>query len=145
LVGPPLSAEETAQVVSLGLSEHVVLFSNVSSEHLEAFYGLAEALIFPSWEEGFGWPIAEAQACGCPVFTSNREPMTEVGGESALYFDPADPVGAAGIIAAAWPTRAARRGQGFEEARRWQPKVMFSAYEALYQNSRVGKSGLFAP
>ena len=48
-------------------------------------------MIFPSYSEGFGWPIIEAQACGAPVITSNKAPMmTEVGGNAALYADPND-------------------------------------------------------
>ncbi|MDB5021037.1 MAG: mannosyl transferase [Pedobacter sp.] len=48
-------------------------------------YAGASLLIFPSHAEGFGWPIAEAMACGCLVITSNVPPMTEVGGKSATY------------------------------------------------------------
>jgi glycosyltransferase involved in cell wall biosynthesis len=134
MVGPPLSSDDAANVATLGLSEHVISFPTVTNPQLEALYRLAEGLIFPSWEEGFGWPIAEAQACGCPVFTSNRSPMTEVGGGSAVYFDPADPVAAAQAIATAWPHREAQRNRGLEEARRWHPDVMLAGYETLYRD-----------
>jgi len=50
----------------------------------QAYHG-ATVLIFPSLAEGFGWPIAEAMACGCPVITTNEAPMTEVGGNAAFY------------------------------------------------------------
>ena len=42
-------------------------------------------LLFPSLAEGFGWPIAEAMACGCPVLTTGEPPMNEVGGDVAHY------------------------------------------------------------
>jgi len=42
-------------------------------------------LLFPSLAEGFGWPIAEAMASGCPVITTGEAPMTEVGGDAAFY------------------------------------------------------------
>ena len=42
-------------------------------------------LLFQSHAEGFGWPIAEALACGCPVITTDEAPMTEVGGPHAHY------------------------------------------------------------
>jgi glycosyltransferase involved in cell wall biosynthesis len=38
-------------------------------------------------DEGFGWPIIEAMASGCPVITTNRSPMNEVGGSAAFYID----------------------------------------------------------
>lgn len=133
MVGPPLSTEDLALAATLGLGENLISFPSVTNDQLEALYGLAEGLIFPSWEEGFGWPIAEAQACGCPVFTTNRAPMNEVGGTGAVYFDPADPAGAARIIAAAWPARAAQRTRGLAEAHRWQPQEMFAGYEQLYR------------
>jgi glycosyltransferase involved in cell wall biosynthesis len=144
MVGAPLSETDAALARKLGVDAHLVLFPAVSSEQLEAFYSVAEALIFPSWEEGFGWPLAEAQACGCPVFTSSRSPMTEVGGRSAVYFDPKDPVDAARIIATAWSTRTAQRSLGLEEARRWEPAEMFSAYEKIYQEMRATASSALA-
>ena len=53
-------------------------------KELEALYSTATALLYPSLNEGFGWSIIEAQACGCPVFTTNRAPMTEAGGDAAV-------------------------------------------------------------
>jgi glycosyltransferase involved in cell wall biosynthesis len=44
-------------------------------------------LLFPSLDEGFGWPIAEAMASGSLVITTNRAPMNEVGGTAAFYID----------------------------------------------------------
>lgn len=105
----------------------------VSDAELEALYSLADALIYPSLAEGFGWPIAEAQACGCPVFTSDRAPMTEVGGDAAVYFDPADAERAAAIIAAAWGQRDVMRAQGLQRADLWSADQMLSAYEHVYR------------
>jgi glycosyltransferase involved in cell wall biosynthesis len=58
---------------------------------LAALYTLAEALVFPSWLEGFGLPPLEAMACGTPVISSDRPAMTEVLGDAALYADPRRP------------------------------------------------------
>ena len=133
IVGPPLAAADAALAVELGLAAQLVFLSGVTNPELEALYNLAEGLVLPSWEEGFGWPIAEAQACGCPVFASQRPPLTEVGGRSSVYFDPGNPVAAARTIAAAWPGRTDRRALALTEARRWQPALMLEAYEALYR------------
>ena len=124
---------DAAQAAVLGVSPRIIHLTSVTNPQLEALYALTGGLLFPSWEEGFGWPVAEAQACGCPVFASDRAPMNEVGGRSAVYFDPADPAGAARVIAAAWPDRAARRDLALTESRRWQPALMIDAYEALYR------------
>ncbi len=133
MVGPPLSVEDSAHAASLGVCPRIIHLNAVTNLQLEALYNLAEGLLFPSWEEGFGWPIAEAQACGCAVFASDRAPMNEIGGRSTVYFDPADPAGAAHLIADAWPGRAARRELALTESRRWHPALMFDAYEALYR------------
>ncbi|MCY1550700.1 D-inositol-3-phosphate glycosyltransferase [compost metagenome] len=52
---------------------------------LQAAYSLARAFLFPSLAEGFGWPIVEAQACGCPVITTDDAPMNEIGGPHTDY------------------------------------------------------------
>jgi glycosyltransferase involved in cell wall biosynthesis len=51
-------------------------------------YNVAEVFVYPSFYEGFGLPILEAQACGCPVITSNISSMPEVAGRGALLVDP---------------------------------------------------------
>jgi glycosyltransferase involved in cell wall biosynthesis len=133
LVGKELAPADEALRIELGLKEHVVHLGSVTNAELAALYSLADGLIFPSLEEGFGWPIAEAQSCGCPVFTSNRAPMSEVGGRSATTFDPTDPASAAAAIAAAWPSRHARGQLGQLDAARWAPAAMLEAYEQVYR------------
>jgi glycosyltransferase involved in cell wall biosynthesis len=72
------------------LKEFVVEVGKCSNETLEALYSAAEIMLFPSLAEGFGWPVVEAQTCGCRVVTSNFAPLTEIGGTPALYCDPKD-------------------------------------------------------
>jgi glycosyltransferase involved in cell wall biosynthesis len=85
-------------IQSHGYSNCVHVISDISQEQLRAIYSDALMFIFPSLFEGFGWPVSEAQACGCPVFASNIEPMPEVGGNGAKYFNPLFPAEAAEII-----------------------------------------------
>jgi glycosyltransferase involved in cell wall biosynthesis len=63
----------------------VLFIQGVDNKALQAAYSLARVFIFPSLAEGFGWPIIEAQACGCPVLTSDEAPMNEIGGSAASY------------------------------------------------------------
>ncbi|MCW5314786.1 glycosyltransferase [Nostoc sp. KVJ3] len=57
----------------------------LSDEELKAAYSGAVALVYPSLYEGFGLPILEAMACGCPVITCRNSSIPEVGGEAVLY------------------------------------------------------------
>lgn len=68
--------------------ERIFMLGRVSDEELVDLYSNASCFIFPSLYEGFGIPPLEAQACGCPVLSSNRASMPEVLGGSAIYFDP---------------------------------------------------------
>jgi glycosyltransferase involved in cell wall biosynthesis len=59
-------------------------------ELLPALYRRATGLVFPSLFEGFGMPLVEAMASGCPVAAADRGAIAEVCGEAALAFDPTD-------------------------------------------------------
>ena len=60
----------------------------VTDEQKHTLYKSALALLFPSLYEGFGLPILEAMARGCPVITSNISSMPEVAGDAAILIDP---------------------------------------------------------
>ena len=62
----------------------------VSDDDLVVLYNLALCLAFPSRNEGFGLPITEAMACGCPVAASSATALPEVCGGAALLLDPTD-------------------------------------------------------
>lgn len=72
----------------LGIEDKVKFQGYVPDERLPALYSGAIALVFPSLFEGFGLPILEAQACGCPVITSKISSMPEVAGKGAILVDP---------------------------------------------------------
>lgn len=132
LVGKTLSTADTHLADELGTLSRIQQLQGVSHEDLNALYCGAAGLLFPSLEEGFGWPPAEAQACGCPVFTSDRAPMKEVAGPHAVLFDPEKPEEAAALIAKNWEGRQALAQAALPFALRWKPETMLSAYEQLY-------------
>lgn len=85
MIGPPPTQAMQEITVKLPATAQVRFISGLSNEQVCAAYSSARLLLFPSIAEGFGWPIAEAMACGCPVLTTGRPPMNEVGGDAAFY------------------------------------------------------------
>lgn len=72
----------------LGIEDKVKFLGYVPEKDLPGLYFGAQAFVFPSLFEGFGLPILEAQACSCPVLTSNLSSMPEVAGKGAIYVNP---------------------------------------------------------
>ena len=72
------------------LPEGVENLGSVPAEHLASLYRRAACLVYPSLYEGFGLPVLEAMACGCPVAASNAGAIPEVAGDAAVLFDPRD-------------------------------------------------------
>jgi glycosyltransferase involved in cell wall biosynthesis len=68
--------------------EDIHFILNLGDEFINQAYSGATCLLFPSIDEGFGWPIAEAMASGCIVITTNTAPMSEVNGEANDYSIP---------------------------------------------------------
>ena len=91
LVGVRPGPAEQAALSELPPQAVVHFARGLSHEALQASYSLARAFLFPSHAEGFGWPIVEAQACGCPVITTDDAPMNEIGGPVTRYLPPLDP------------------------------------------------------
>ncbi len=85
LVGPPLVGAAKEALATVPPHGQVQRFQGVDNATLQALYSVASVLLFPSIAEGFGWPIVEAQACGCLVITTGDAPMTEVGGPVTRY------------------------------------------------------------
>jgi glycosyltransferase involved in cell wall biosynthesis len=99
VAGKPLSSELRRAVTARGLGERVIEMPDLTDGDLAALYRSAGLLLFPSWAEGFGWPILEAMACRCRVVVSRRPPLTEIGADAPTYFDPADIAQAAATVA----------------------------------------------
>jgi glycosyltransferase involved in cell wall biosynthesis len=138
MAGKPFTEALMDFVRAHGLGERVITPGAVYEEDLRALYSRARALLFPSLHEGFGWPVIEAQACGCPVFASNRPPLTEIGGDAAIPIDPEDPSAAAALIAQRLADPDALsdvRQHGRRNAARFSAKAMAAGYLEAYRRA----------
>jgi len=91
VVGTMWSVEEKLYLNRLGITDRVQLMNHVDDQTLCKLYNRALALVFPSLYEGFGVPLLEAMACGCPVIASHIPTTLEVAGDCPLYFEPSQP------------------------------------------------------
>jgi glycosyltransferase involved in cell wall biosynthesis len=137
--GLKLTPELRSLGKELGVMDRVVEIEGPDNEMLEALYSLAFALLYPSRFEGFGWPIIEAQACGCPVLCANHEPMSEVGGEAALTHDVEDEAAfARSIIRLTNPNEREEWSQkSLRNAQRFTAEAMIAKYIDLYRSLGV--------
>ena len=87
---PDYSAEVDKKIEALGLSQNVIVAPFIQTVDMPKIYQGAECLLFPSLYEGFGLPVIEAFACGCPVLVSNIDALIEVGGDATVVVDPYD-------------------------------------------------------
>lgn len=75
-------------IKNLNLENDVLIFDNVTAENLPLFYNSADVFVFPSLYEGFGLPVLEAMACGCPVIASNKASIPEVVRDGGILIEP---------------------------------------------------------
>jgi glycosyltransferase involved in cell wall biosynthesis len=85
-------------VNNLGLQDWVELRGWIDNDDLESLYARATAVVVPSYFEGFGLPVLEAMARGCPVICSDLPVLHEVASDAAVYFDPARPASIAKAV-----------------------------------------------
>lgn len=98
-----------AAAEAAGVADAVKLLGYVPDAELAALYRGATAQVFVSRVEGFGYPVVEAMACGCPVITSNRSSLIEIAEDAALTVDPEDPSAIADAIVLLADDNAERR------------------------------------
>lgn len=104
----------------LGIRESIVFLEGLSDVELAAVYRGAIALVVPSFHEGFGLPLLEAMACGCPVIASNVAALPEIAGHAARLVDPHEPDSIAAAmrdLATNVPARRDLSSRGLERAR----------------------------
>ncbi|MBI5238271.1 MAG: glycosyltransferase family 4 protein [Deltaproteobacteria bacterium] len=75
----------------LGIKDRAAFIGAVDEDDLPCLYSWASLFVFPSLYEGFGLPLLEAMACGCPVVASDAASIPEVVGDAAMVVDAKDP------------------------------------------------------
>jgi glycosyltransferase involved in cell wall biosynthesis len=78
-------------IAKLKLQQDVIFPGYVPDDELRSYYNLTDVFVFPSFYEGFGFPIVEAFSCGAPVITSNVSSCPEIAADGALLADPYNP------------------------------------------------------
>lgn len=145
MIGEPPASTITKRLAQSPYTKDIYWLSGLSNEWLAMAYAGASVLVFPSTAEGFGWPIAEAMASGCPVITTHEAPMTEVAG-TAGFFIPRRPylpekaaewaAGAARVVDQVIGLAPAEREKvvvaGLANARRFDPKHALDKIEGIY-------------
>jgi glycosyltransferase involved in cell wall biosynthesis len=85
--GKGFSETEQRWIEELDIKKQII-HKKLDDQSLAFFYKKALCFVFPSKYEGFGIPILEAFACGCPLICSNTSSFPEVAGDAAIYFEP---------------------------------------------------------
>ena len=137
MAGQQLSENMREFISENKLQNLVFEVQKCSNEELRAFYSTAGVMLFPSLAEGFGWPVVEAQACGSRVVTSNFSPLTEIGGEAAIYCDPQQENEVAKqikiLLDESEENRRKRSEDGIRNAERFATQSMIKQYIEIYQ------------
>jgi alpha-1,3-rhamnosyl/mannosyltransferase len=129
------------QLATGGFGPSVHYLGRIPDAHLAALYGGAVGLVYPSLYEGFGLPVLEAMACGCPVVTSARGGLPEAAGAAAVLVDPlsvdeiADALRAL-LMQPSQTRELARRGQQHAASFTWQRTAEETL--AVYQQVLAG-------
>lgn len=82
------SDEESLKAVKA--NKNIILTGRITDKELSNLYRHAAVFVFPSLYEGFGLPVIEAMACGCPVIASNLSSLPEVCADAAYFVNPND-------------------------------------------------------
>lgn len=127
--------DELTQLISkYNLGSRVKFIVEPEQRLLLALINKASVFVFPSFSEGFGWPVIEAQACGTPVITSSIQPMPEIAGNAAMIADPynANDFSSAFLSLQMNDLRENMIQSGYMNIKRFDNKIMIEKYIGLY-------------
>jgi glycosyltransferase involved in cell wall biosynthesis len=147
LVGENPSIDILDEYNKSNFQKDIYFLTSIQDEYINYFYSGATCLLFPSLEEGFGWPIAEAMASGCLVITTNQAPMTEVVGQANYFLIDRLPFDKS--IYETWATKSAKAidkitdlnynelqfciNNGLENSKMFDPTISFNKIFSIYK------------
>jgi glycosyltransferase involved in cell wall biosynthesis len=117
---------------ALRLQDGARSLGHVPDEELAALYRRASALVFPSRYEGFGWPVVEAMASGCPVAAASGTAVEEVAGGAAALFPAGSTEACAEAILRALDDAPSLAARGLERARAFTWEASARLHDAVY-------------
>ncbi|MGZ9735368.1 glycosyltransferase [Flavobacterium sp. GNP002] len=148
LIGSVPSEELEATYQNSAFKKDIHFITGLPDAFINEAYSGASCLLFPSLDEGFGWPIAEAMACGCPVITTDAAPMTEVVGDADFFLIPRRPFD--DLLVQEWAVDASQKiskivqlsdeqkkvclEAGFENIKRFDANLSLDNIEKVYQS-----------
>jgi len=136
VIGPPFSAQERGRL-DAAIPGRYALCTQVDDARLVELYRRAFALVYPSQYEGFGLPVLEAMACGCPVIALDTSSIPEVVGDGGILLTEAEPE----LISSALgrirdeSLRAALVDRGIAQAGRFSWTEAAAQYSAVYASA----------
>jgi glycosyltransferase involved in cell wall biosynthesis len=146
IIGPPAWKNEQIlqRIERSPVAARIHFTGFVPREDLPRFYNQADLFVFPSLYEGFGFPVLEALACGCPTITTRTSSIPEVAGDAAILVEPGDTRQLADAIrrlANDASLRAQMRQQALEQAQRFRWHTAARATLALLERAAAQREG----
>lgn len=135
-VGKKFSEIEIEKFNQSPFKSRIHLLTNISDEFLNVLYSLASLLLCPSFYEGFGWPIIEAMACGCPAIGSNQGSQKEIVLEPTFAPNPTDYNQIADICARLLSNESYRQDisvKGLKHIEKFTMSKMIDGYISVYE------------
>lgn len=136
-----MAGDVFAAVRQSPFADQVDFTGYVSYEKLTSLYQNAAVCVYPSLYEGFGLPVLEAMACGCPVVCSNTTSVPEVAGDAAILVNPesADDIAKGIRRVLTEPGLAAElRERGIQQAKKFTWEACAEATLAVYRRAVAG-------